>query len=80
MAANLNGEGSRFLDDANHHSAGAYGVFDAMIGYRWDGLLLVLKGSNLTQRREPILPSELGDGQLYFLQRRHVDLSVTWSR
>jgi len=80
MAANFNGEGSRFLDNANLHPAGAYGVFDAMIGYRWNDLQLVLKGTNLADRREPILPSELGDGQLYFLQRRHIDLSIAWSR
>jgi len=80
MAANFNGEGSSFLDNANLHPAGAYGVFDAMIGYRWNDLQLVLKGTNLADRREPILPSELGDGQLYFLQRRHIDLSIAWSR
>jgi len=80
IAANLNGEGSRFLDDANLHPFGAYGVFDAMIGYRWSDLQLMLRGTNLTDRREPILPSELGDGQLYLLQRRHIDLSIAWSR
>jgi outer membrane receptor protein involved in Fe transport len=80
MAANLNGEGSRFLDAANSTSVGAYGVLDALIGYRWNDLRLVLKGTNLTDRREPVLPSELGDGQVYLLQRRHIDLSVAWSR
>lgn len=80
MAVNVNAEGSRFLDDANLHQFGAYGVLDAMVGYRWAGVQLSLKGSNLTDRREPVLPSDLGDGQLYFLQRRHIDLSVTWWR
>src|SRR6266481_3417575 len=80
MAATLNGEGSRFPDAANRKLSGAYGVFDAMIGYRWMGLQLVLKGTNLSDRREPILPSELGDGQLYLLPRRHIDLSIAWSR
>ena len=80
MAANLNGEGSRFLDAANSASVGAYGMLDALIGYRWHDLRLVLKGTNLTDRREPVLPSELGDGQVYLLQRRHIDLSVAWSR
>ena len=80
MAATLNGEGSRFLDAANRKLSGAYGVFDAMIGYRWPGLQLALKCINLSDRREPILPSELGDGQLYLLPRRHIDLSIAWSR
>jgi iron complex outermembrane receptor protein len=79
FAANLNGEGSRFLDDPNQNHAGAYGVLDAMIGYRRGGLGLALKGTNLTGRREPVLPSELGDGQLYLLQRRHIDFTVSRS-
>jgi len=43
-------------------------------------LQLALKCINLSDRREPILPSELGDGQLYLLPRRHIDLSIAWSR
>jgi outer membrane receptor protein involved in Fe transport len=80
MAANLTGEGSRFLDNANLQPVQAYAVFDAMVGYRWSQLQLALKGTNLTDRREPILPSDLGDGQVYLLPRRHVDLSIAWSR
>jgi iron complex outermembrane receptor protein len=79
FAANLNGEGARFLDDANRHETGAYGVFDAMIGYRWKRWQLALKGTNLMNRREPVLTSELGDSQLYLLQRRRIDLSAAWS-
>jgi iron complex outermembrane receptor protein len=79
MAANLNAEGARYLDNANLNLAGAYGTVDAMVGYRWSRLRLVLKGSNLTDRREPVVPSDLGDGQLYLLQHRHIDLSLGWS-
>ena len=79
FAANLNGEGARFLDDLNRHESGAYGAFDAMIGYRWDRWRIALKGTNLTDRREPVLRSELGDGQVYLLQRRRTDLSASWS-
>jgi hypothetical protein len=50
-----------------------------MVGYRWSRLRLALKGSNLTDRREPVVPSDLGDGQLYLLQHRHVDFSLGWS-
>jgi iron complex outermembrane receptor protein len=79
IAANLSGEGARFLDDANRHESGAYGVFDARIGYRWERWQLALKGTNLMNRREPVVRSELGDGQLYLLQRRRIDLSAAWS-
>jgi iron complex outermembrane receptor protein len=78
IAANVNGEGSRFLDNTNQHEVGAYGTVDAMMGYRWSRLRVAVKGTNLTDRREPVLASELGDGQLYLLQRRHVDLIVAW--
>lgn len=79
IAANLNGEGARFLDDANQHESGAYGTVDALIGYRWDRCQIAFKGLNLANRREPVLRSELGDGQVYLLQRRRIDLSVAWS-
>jgi iron complex outermembrane recepter protein len=79
IAANLNAEGPRFLDDANQHQVGAYGMVDAMVGYRWSRLQLTLKGSNLTDRREPVVPSDLGDGQLYLTQHRHIDLWLGWS-
>jgi iron complex outermembrane recepter protein len=77
LAANLNAEGQRFLDRTNQLPVGAYGTFDAMIGYRFSKLQVRLKGTNLMDRREPVLASELGDGQYYLLQRRHVDLLLT---
>ena len=51
---------------------------DALIGYRWDRWQLALKGTNLMNRREPVLTSELGDGQVYLLQRRRIDFSMAW--
>lgn len=77
FAANLNAEGQRYLDPANTLQAGGYGTFDAMIGWRFSRVQLRLKGSNLADRREPVLGSEIGDGQYYLLQRRHVDLVLT---
>jgi iron complex outermembrane recepter protein len=79
IAGNLNGEGARFLDDANQHKSGAYATVDALIGYRWDRWRIAFKGVNLANRREPVLRSELGDGQVYLLQRRRIDLSFAWS-
>ena len=79
LAANVNGEGSRFLDETNRHRSGGYGILDALVGYRWDRCRIALKGANLTNRREPVLASELGDGQLYLLQPRHIDLLAAWS-
>jgi iron complex outermembrane receptor protein len=78
VAANLNAEGPRFLDNANRHESGAYGTFDALVGYRRGRWQLALKGTNLMNRREPVLTSELGDGQLYLLPRRRIDLSMAW--
>jgi outer membrane receptor protein involved in Fe transport len=57
--------GSRFLDSLNQVKAGAFTVLDASITYRFDRVRLTLAGSNLTDRRDPILPSELGEGQIY---------------
>ncbi len=79
IAANLNGEGARFLDNANQHESGAYATVDALIGYRWNRCQVAVKGMNLANRREPVLTSELGDGQVYLLQRRRIDVSVAWS-
>jgi outer membrane receptor protein involved in Fe transport len=77
LAANLNAEGSRYLDQANLVRVGAYATLDALIGYRFTRLQLRLRGANLMDRLEPVLTSELGDGQYYLLQRRHVDLTMT---
>ena len=76
---NLNVEGPRYLDDANQVVAGAYASLDAMVGYRWSDTQVRLKGTNLANRREPVVASELGDSQLYFLQRRRIEFTLTRS-
>jgi len=79
FAFNLNMEGPRYLDPANRVVAGAYGTLDALLGYRWSDTRVHLKGTNLANRREPVVASELGGSQLYFLQRRHLELTLTRS-
>jgi iron complex outermembrane receptor protein len=79
VALNLNLEGSRYLDRNNQVAAGAYGMLDALIGYRWTDTRLALKGTNLANRREPVVASELGEGQFYFTQRRRIELTLTRS-
>ena len=77
FSINLNAEGSRYLDDTNLVSSGALATVDALIGYRWSDLQVRLTGTNLANRLEPVTGSELGDGQLYFLLRRRVELTLT---
>jgi outer membrane receptor protein involved in Fe transport len=68
--------GSRFLDQQNQAKVGGFTVLDASIGYRFDSVALTLAGSNLTDRRDPILPSELGEGQIYRMPARRVIASI----
>jgi len=79
FALNFNLEGSRYLDPNNQVVAAAYGMLDALIGYRWSDTQVRLKGTNLANRREPVVGSELGDSQLYFTQRRRIELTLTRS-
>ena len=62
--------GSRFLDAANTARVGGYTVIDGSLGYRFDRVLLTLSASNLSDRRDPILQSELAENQFYRLVGR----------
>jgi outer membrane receptor protein involved in Fe transport len=64
--------GSRFLDPLNQVRVGGFTVLDASVAYRFTGCTVSLAGSNLTDRRDPILPSELGEGQIYRMPGRRV--------
>jgi outer membrane receptor protein involved in Fe transport len=68
--------GARFLDSQNQVRVGGFTVLDASLSYRFDGTTLTLAGSNLTDRRDPILASELGEGQIYRMPGRSVIASV----
>ena len=47
--------------------AGSYTTVDAGLGYRFDRWELRLDGYNLSNRRDPVAESELGDAQFYRL-------------
>jgi outer membrane receptor protein involved in Fe transport len=68
--------GSRFLDQENQTPVGSYTTVDAGIGYRFERWELRLDGYNLSDRRDPVAISELGDGQAYRLPGRSALVSA----
>ncbi|HSC46604.1 MAG TPA: TonB-dependent receptor [Gammaproteobacteria bacterium] len=70
--------GSRYFDPENTVQAGAFTTFDAGLGYRFGSWSLNLEGRNLSDRRDPVANSELGDSQSYLLPARFVELSATF--
>ena len=72
-------EGPRYLDQQNQARIGGYATVDAMVGYRWPRLLLRVSGTNLGNRRDPVVRSELGEGQFYRLPGRRIVAAATWS-
>jgi len=71
-----NWTGNRYLNKRNTAPAEAYTTVDASIGYRFADSELRLIGRNLTDRRDPVAESELGDAQYYRLPAR--DLRLEW--
>jgi iron complex outermembrane receptor protein len=71
--------GKRWLNKRNTAIADSYVTFDAGIGYAWDRWELRLDGYNLSDRRDPVAESELGDAQYYRMQARSYWLSARWS-
>jgi hypothetical protein len=71
--------GNRYLDMPNTLGAKAYGTVDATLGYRFRRYSATLAGYNLSNRRDPVSSSELGDGQFYLLQGRRLFLRLAVS-
>jgi iron complex outermembrane recepter protein len=69
--------GARWLDRLNTARAGAFTLLDVSVGYRFDGMTLTLSGSNLSDRRDPVATSELGEEQFYRMTGRHFDLVLS---
>jgi iron complex outermembrane recepter protein len=59
--------GSRYLNKGNTAVAGSYTTVDAGLGYRFERWELRVDGYNITNRRDPVAESELGDAQFYRL-------------
>jgi outer membrane receptor protein involved in Fe transport len=79
FAANYAYTGSRFLNKRNTVKVGSFEVVDASVAYRFDGWELRLSGYNLTDSRDPISESELGDAQYYRMPARSYELGASFS-
>jgi outer membrane receptor protein involved in Fe transport len=69
--------GERYLNRRNTAKADAYATFDASAGAVVGGVDLRVTGRNLSDRRDPVAESELGESQFYRLPARTVEVSVS---
>lgn len=77
-SADVHYVGSRFLNKRNTAPAEAYTELSASLGWRVRKYEVRVAGHNLSDRRDPVAESELGDAQYYRLPARRVDLSATF--
>jgi outer membrane receptor protein involved in Fe transport len=78
-SATLRYVGSRFLDRENRIKAPAYATIDARVGWKSaSGWGLFVEGENLTDRRDPVTESELGEGQYYRLPGRRLLATISF--
>lgn len=75
--ASWNRTGERFLNKRNTALAPAFDLWSAGLGYRFGTWELRVDGFNLTDERDPIAESELGDAQYYRQPARNYRL--TWA-
>lgn len=69
--------GPRFLDPQNLVQAGGFTSYDCMLRYGFPELAVYLRGENLSDRREPVAASEIGDGQVYRMLGRWIQIGVS---
>jgi iron complex outermembrane receptor protein len=69
--------GSQYLDKRNRALADGYATLTAGLGYRSEHWELRVDGRNLTDRRDPVSESELGDAQYYRLPARRIDVTAS---
>lgn len=70
-------QGARFLDPQNRVSAGPFVSYDCTLGYGFGRTAVYLRGENLTDRRDPVAASEVGDGQVYRMQGRQLTVGMS---
>lgn len=75
--ASWNRTGERFLNKRNTAPTPAFDLWAAGLGYRFGTWELRVDGFNLTDERDPIAESELGDAQYYRQPARNFRL--TWA-
>ena len=68
--------GDRYLNKRNTALASPFTTVDIGGGYRLDRWEARIDGRNLTDKRDPISESELGDAQYYRLPARRVDVTL----
>ncbi|HWP02777.1 MAG TPA: TonB-dependent receptor [Gemmatimonadaceae bacterium] len=68
--------GDRYLDKRNRALAEGFTTVDLGIGYRASRYEMRLDGRNLTDARDPVSESEVGDAQYYLMPARHFRLSL----
>jgi iron complex outermembrane receptor protein len=68
--------GDRYMDKRNRALAPGFTTLDIGVGYRLDKYELRLDGRNLTDRRDPVAESELGDAQYYLMVPRTFRFSI----
>jgi len=73
--ANLAGE--RSMNKRNTAKAEAYATFDASAGATVGGIDVRVTGRNLSDRRDPVAESELGESQFYRLPARTVEVALS---
>jgi iron complex outermembrane receptor protein len=69
--------GDRYLNKRNTALAEGFGTIDVGVGYRLRQGEIRLDARNLTDRRDPIAESELGDSQYYRMPARRVDVGYS---
>jgi iron complex outermembrane receptor protein len=67
--------GNRFLNKRNTALADPFTLYSAALGYRFSRWDLQLVGENLSDERDPVAESELGDGQYYRQTARNIRLN-----
>jgi outer membrane receptor protein involved in Fe transport len=72
----INYTGNQYLDMLNTALAGGFATFGLNAGYRTRHWELRVDASNLTDRRDPVAASELGDSQFYLLPARRIDAGL----
>ncbi|MEA2345109.1 MAG: iron complex outerrane recepter protein [Thermoanaerobaculia bacterium] len=77
--ATVNYVGTRWLNKRNTAPASAYTVWNAGIGYRLNRGEFRLDGRNLSNRRDAVSESELGDAQYYLMSARSLEVSYRHS-
>ncbi len=76
--AELNYMGPVYLNKRNTALAAGFTTLGASFGYRARTWEARLKGQNLTDKRNPVAESEMGDGQYYRMTGRHIAASLSF--